>query len=227
MTWRAVFAFVLVVMIAASIGMAFAAVERCPGWFYHPGATPYFEEAVYSLVVYAGVIVIVVANRGEEWDEELQNAAIFGSIAAAIEVVGSAVDHIHSAAAFAPAVNVITLLAMLVLWGLAAGRTSRDHGHFRPGLMTALMGAGVTMVIAVVIGFALELFIAPTSDATTWAAFTRSGWTDMRAFAIANTFHAGFTDLWIGPAVALLVGALGAACGKALWKRRTSEVDPS
>lgn len=219
MTRRAVFAFVLVVMIAASIGMAVAAVEHSPGWFDHPGAAPYFEEAVYALVVYASVIVIVVVKRGEEWDQELKNAAIFGVIAAGVDTVNSVVDHIHSAAAFAPAVNFTALLVMFSLWGLAGARTSRDHGHFRPGVMTALMSAGVTMLIAVVSGFALELFIAPTSDASTWAAFRRSGWTDARAFAIASTFHSGFTNLWLGPAIALVVGSIGAWIGKKRWAR--------
>ena len=225
MTWRAVFAFVLVVMIAASIGMAVAAVERSPGWFNNPGARPYLEEAVYSLVVYAGVIVIVVANRGEEWDEELQNAAIFGSIGAVVELVDSAVDHSHASAALAQTVNVAALLAIFVLWGLAGARTSRDHGHFRAGVMTAIMSAGVTMVIAMTVGFALELFIAPTSDATTGAAFTRSGWTDARAFAIANTFHFGFTNLWMGPAIGLIVGSIGAWIGKLRSARRANPVN--
>lgn len=225
MTWRAVFAFALVVMIAASIGMAVAAVERNPGWFNNPGARPYLEEAVYSLAVYAGVIVIVVANRGEEWDAELRNAAIFGSIAAMVALVSSAVDHSQADPAFAQAADAGALLVMFVLWGLAGARTSRDHGHFRPGVMTAIMSAGVTMVIAVAFGFALELFIAPTSDATTWAAFSRSGWTDARAFAIANTFHFGFSNLWMGPAIGLVVGSIGAWIGKLRSPRRASPVN--
>lgn len=210
-------------MIAASIGMAVAAVEHSPGWFDHPGAALYFEEPVYSLVVYASVIVIVVVKRGEEWDQELKNAAIFGVIAAGVDTVNSVVDHIHSAAAFAPAVNFTALLVMFSLWGSAGARTSRDHGHFRPGVMTALMSAGVTMLIAVVSGFALELFIAPTSDASTWAAFKRSAWTDARAFAIANTFHSGFTNFWLGPAIALVVGSIGAWIGKKRWARARKE----
>ena len=222
MTWRAVFAFALLVMIAASIGMAVAAVERSPGWFNNPGARPYFEEAVYSLVVYAGVIVIVVANRGEEWDEELQNAAVFGSISAVVELASSAVDHSHSSTVLAQTVNFVALLLMFVLWGVAGARTSRDHGHFRPGVMTAIMSAGVTMAIAVTIAFALELFFAPTSDATTWAAFSRSGWMDARAFAIANTFHFGFTNLWMGPAIGLIVGSIGAWIGKLRSARRAN-----
>ena len=226
MTRRVGFAFVLVVMIAASIGMAVTAVERNPGWFSHPGATPYFEEAVFSLMVYAGVIVTVVAKRGEEWDEELKNAAIFGSIAAVVDLVNSAVDHIASATVFAQAVNFTALLVMFALWGWAAARTSRNRGRFRPGLLTSLMAAGITIVIAEVFGFAFELFIAPTSDATTRAAFSRSGWTDSSAFAIADTFRVGFTNLWLGPMVGLIVGCLGAALGWRMSRARKTVAAP-
>ena len=227
MTWRAVFAFVLVVMIACSIGMAVAAVERSPGWFYHPGARPYLAEVVYSLVVYASVIVIVVANRGEEWDEELQNAAIFGTIAGGVAVLSFVIEHISSAEAHVPAVTITAMLLMFALWGVAAGRTSRDHGHFRPGVMTAFMSAGVTMVIAVTVGFAVDLFIAPPAPAvvSTWAEFQRSGWTDVQAFAIANTFDSAFTHLWMGPAIAVVVGSVGAWLGKMLSARKGIEAE--
>lgn len=213
MRWRVLSAFVLVVMIAASIGMAVGAVKRQPGWFSHPGATSCFEEAVCSLVVYAGAIVIVVAKRGKDWVDELTNAAVFGSIAAAVEVVDSAADHIASAKAFSLAVNITALLVMVTLWFVAAVRTSRGRGRLRPGVITALMSAGITMVIAVASGFALELYIAPTSDSTIFTAFRQSGWTDARAFAVANTLHYGFTNLWLGPAIGLIVGILGAAIG--------------
>jgi hypothetical protein len=71
------------------------------------------------------------------------------------------------------------------------------------------------MVIAVTMGFALELFIAPPSAGyiETWAEFQRSGWMDAHAFGIANTLESGFTHLWMGPVVALVVGSLGAATG--------------
>src|SRR6516164_816459 len=92
MTWRAIFAFVLVVMIAASIGMAVAAAERSPGWFLHPGARVFLTQTLLALVIYAGAIIVIVANRGEEWDVELRNAAIFGSIAGIVELINVALE---------------------------------------------------------------------------------------------------------------------------------------
>jgi FtsH-binding integral membrane protein len=222
MTWRAVFAFVLVVMIAASIGMAVFAVERSPGWTLNPGAAMYLREAWFALLVYAGAIVVVVANRGEEWDEELQNAARFGTIAGLVKVANIVLEHARSAETRIPALNIAAMLIIFVLWALAGARTARDLRHFRPGVIAAVMSAGVCMVIAVTAGFAVELFISPPRPdlISTWEDFKRSGWIDAHAFGIASTLDSAFSRLWMGPAIALAVGAVGAGIGKMTAPRR-------
>ena len=221
MTWRAVFAFVLLVLIAVSIGMAVAAVERSPGWVAHPGAATILRETWLMLVIYAGVIVVVIANRGEEWDEELRNAALFGGIAGLIEAANVALENNESGAIRGPAVSIIGMLLIFSLWGLAGARTARDLHHFRPGVIAAVMSAGVCMVIGVVTGFAMELYISPPRPdyIETWAEFKRSGWLEARAFGIANTLDSGFTHLWMGPVIALVVGAVGAGIGRRLARR--------
>ena len=62
-------------------------------------------------------------------------------------------------------------------------------GQFRLGHDSALMSAGVTMPIAVVSGFALELFIAWMFGMLYCGLHSKSERLEMRAFAIANTFH--------------------------------------
>lgn len=215
MTWRAGFAFVLVVMIAASIAMAIAAVERSPGWIAHPGAAAILRAAWLALAVYAGAIVVVVANRGDEWDVELRNAALFGSIAGLVDVINMALEQVGFGHAFLAALSLASMLIVFLLWGLAGARTARDLHHFRPGVVAAVMSAGVCMVIAVTAGFATELFIAPPQPdmISTWAEFRRSGWLDAQAFGIANTLYSGFTHLWMGPVIALVVGSMGAWLG--------------
>lgn len=221
MSWRAVFAFVLVVLIAASIGMAVAATERSAGWFLHPGARAYLLEAVLALVAYAGAIIVIVANCGEEWDVELRNAAIFGGLAGLVELVVMALESGASSSMGSLAWPIIGMLVILALWGAAGARTTRELHHFRPGVAAAVMSAGVCMVIAVAAGFAIEFFISPPAgdDVRTWIEFKRSGWTDAHAFAIANTLRSGLTHLWLGPVLALLVGSLGAAIGRTLPER--------
>ncbi len=213
MTWRAVFSFVLVLMIVASIGMAVAAAERSPGWFLNPGAAWFLREVVLALVVYAGVIVVVVAHRGDDWDAEMRNAALFGTITGLTEGFNVALE--NGIAAQEPAVQIVAMLIVFALWGVAGARTARELNRFRPGVIAAVMSAGVCMVIGVTAGFAMQLFIAPPRPdyVATWAEFKRSGWMDPHAFGIANTLDSGFTHLWMGPLVALIVGSVGAWIG--------------
>jgi hypothetical protein len=224
MTWRAVFAFVLVVMIAASIGMAVASVERSPGWVSYPGAATILREVWLALVVYAGVIVVMVANCGAEWDEEMRNAAWFGSVAGVLEAANAVLGNAVPGAMGRPFVSITVMLMVFALWALAGARTARDLHHFRPGVTAAVMSAGVCMVIAVTAGFAMELFIAPPrpSAIDAWPEFQRSGWMDAQAFGIANTLYSGFTHLWMGPVIALVVGGIGAGIGVRLGSERKS-----
>jgi hypothetical protein len=72
------------------------------------------------------------------------------------------------------------------------------------------------MLVAVAAGFVVEFFIA-TPDVgaiQTWQEFKRSGWTDARAFGVANTLDSGFTHLLIAPVVASLFGLGGSLIGR-------------
>jgi len=162
-----------------------------------------------------------VAIRGEEWERELQNAAIFGTIAGLIEIANIALENSRSAEASISAAQIGAMLLVFAMWGLAAGRTARDLRHFGPGLIAAVMSACVCMVIAVTAGFALQLFIAPPSPSyiETWPEFQQSAWLDARAFGIGNTLESGFTHLWMGPVIAMVVGAVGAGIGTGIGKR--------
>ncbi len=221
MTWRAVFAFVLVVMIAASIGMAVAAVERSPGWIVHPGAPLILREVWLALVVYAGLIVVVVAHRGEDWDSEMQSAALFGSIAGVFQALNMAMEGRISDSASTPILQIALMVVVFALWAIAGARTSKGLQHFGPGLVAAVMSSGVCMVVAVTVGFAIDLFISPPlpSVIELWPEFQQSAWMDARAFGIGNTLEKGFTHLWMGPGIAMVVGALGAGIGTAIGIR--------
>ena len=65
------------------------------------------------------------------------------------------------------------------------------------------------------------MYIAPPRPelVSTWAEFKRSRWMDAQAFGIANTLDSAFTHLLWGPAVALVVGSLGAWIGRSLRVR--------
>ena len=215
-TWRSAFAFGLLVLIAASMGMAVAAVERSAVFLTQPSARLLLMEPLLALAAYAFVIVLVVMRRGAEWEVELRNAAVFGGLAGLIEIANIAIENGIPFAVRGPVLQIAAMLLIFALWGMAGARTARELGTFRSGVLAAVLSAAACMVVGVTAGFALELFAAPPEPGyvATWAEFRRSGWSDPGAFGIANTLNSGFSHLLIAPVVAMVVGGIGASIGR-------------
>ena len=102
------------------------------------------------------------------------------------------------------------MLINFTIWGIAGFRTARSLRSTRAGLLVAVTSAGICLLIAVAAGFLVQFLLAPPEPAyiSTWAEYQRSGWTDPRAFAAANTLDSAFTHLIVAPVVALLFGGL-------------------
>ena len=100
-----------------------------------------------------------------------------------------------------PVLPIGFMLIVFTSWGIAGFRIARSRRSIRAGLLAAVFSAGVCMLIAVTAGFMVQFFVAPPEPAyvSTWAEFKRSGWTDARAFGMANTLDSGFTHLVIAP----------------------------
>ena len=219
MTWRSIFAFALLVLIATSMGMAVAAVEQSPTFPTQPSAWTYLLEPVLALAAYACAIVLIVMRRGAEWDVELRNAAVFGGLAGLIEIINIALENGIPFAVRGPILQIVGMLILFAIWGMAGAWTARQLGTIRSGLLASALAAGVSMVIGVTAGFAIELFVAPPEPGyvATWAEFKRSGWSDPSAFGIANTLNSGFSHLVIAPVVAIVVGSIGAWIGRLMF----------
>jgi hypothetical protein len=121
------------------------------------------------------------------------------------------VENAAPAAAHGPAVSIGFMAIIFLLWGIGGARTVRSGESIRAGMATAVLSAGICMLIAVAAGFMIEFFIAPPDPVAVsgWAEFRRSGWTDAHAFGIANTLDSGFTHLIIAPIVAMIFGGVG------------------
>ena len=222
MLGRSLIAFALLVLIAASIGMAVAAVERSPAFLTQPSARAYLVEPVLALVAYACAVVVIVMRRGAAWEAELKSAAVFGGVAGLIEIVNIAIENGIPFAVQGPQLQITAMLILFAVWGMAGAWTTRELGTIRSGMLASVLSAGVSMVIGVTAGFALQFFIAPPQPGyvATWAEFKRSGWSDAGAFGIANTLDSGFNHLVIAPMVGIAVGSLGAWIGRFSLSRR-------
>jgi hypothetical protein len=206
------FAIVLLTLIAVSLGMAAVAVAQYPTFFLQPAARVYLFEPIGAKVVYAVAIVLVARARGQYWDAVLKTAIPFGFLAGILEIVNIGIENGIPFSVPAPAVPSGFMVVVFTLWGVASFRTARSLGSTRAGLLAAISSSCICMIIAVAAGFAMQFFFAPPHPAgvLTWAEYKRSGWTDPRAFGLANTLDSGFTHLVIAPIVATFVGGLGA-----------------
>jgi hypothetical protein len=207
-TYLGVFLFSL---IALNAGMAVFAIARYPALFEQHSALVYVLELIGILLLYTVLTMYLVRVRGGAWNTILTNAAVFGVITGALEMMNIGLENAAPAAARGPAVSIGFMAIVFSLWAIGGARTVYSGNSIRAGMATAILSAGICMLIAVTIGFIIEFFIAPPDPAAVsmWAEYRRSGWTDAHAFGLANTLDSAFTHLIIAPIVAMVFGGIG------------------
>ena len=87
------------------------------------------------------------------------------------------------------------------------------------GTIAGIWAAVVCMLVLVTGGLLLSFVSIPApAYVLTWSEYQASGWTDARAFGIANTFHSAFSHMIAGPILGAIVGAMGWTVGRAVRK---------
>lgn len=106
---------------------------------------------------------------------------------------------------------------------LPAGLVARRTGSLGHGILAAVCSAMLCVLTTITLGFLLLYTSLPhlEHDLLNDPAWLHSGWSDLRAFAIANTFFAAFTHLLVALLIGVVVGAIGGGLGM-LRKERTS-----
>jgi hypothetical protein len=203
-------------LIAVDAGMAALAVARYPAFFEQHSALVYVLELAGILLLYAVVTALLLGVRDRVWNRILTNASAFGVITGALEIVNIGLENSGVAAAHMPAFPIGFMVIVFSLWSIAGVRTVRSGNSTLAGVTTAVLSAGICMLLAVACGFLVELLVAPPDPAvvSTWAEYRRSGWTDPRAFGLANTIDSGFTHLVIAPIVAVVFGGIGSVLAR-------------
>ena len=186
--------------IAASLAMGAIEVVRYPPLLAQPGGRVFMIEAAVALLVYAALIAAADGPSRQ---------ATFGLIAAAIQTAHLLTEN---TAHFGIGVTIAFMLATFTVWGVAGYRA----GGVVPGLLAGVWSAVATMSLVVAIGFAVEFYwiVPKPAEVIMWGEFQRSGWSDVRAFTIANTLDSAFSHLLIGPIVGAVVGIIGGAIGR-------------
>lgn len=198
-----------IALIAANLAMIFIAVMSYRVFFAQAGARMFVGGTVGVLVVYAIALAWIGRRRAASWEEILRNAGWYGLGGGLLDIVNIAMENGVPVALPIPTLTIGVMVTLFLSWGAAGFRTTRVLGSIRAGVVAAVLSAGMCMLMAVAGGFAIEFFLHPPDPAyvATWAEFKRSGWSDARAFGLANTLDSALTHLVVAPAVALVVGS--------------------
>lgn len=203
-------------LIGCDLALAALGISRYPALFSQQGAWEFVAELSGVLAIYVGAAARLFTLRGQMWREVCRFGCLFGCVTGGLEVLNIGMETWLPKSAGSGALRIAFMAAVFLLWGAAAARAVRTTGSVRAGVFAAVLSAGLCMLVAVAAGFAVELFLAtPDVNAIqTWPEFERSGWTDARAFGLANTLDSGFTHLLIAPIVASLFGWAGSLIGQ-------------
>ena len=207
---------ILFSLIALNAGMVALAVARYPALLEQPSALLYLLELLGILFLYTVATAFLFRVHGRVWNTMLANAIAFGVITGVLEIFNIGLENLAPAEARIPALSIGFMVIVFSLWGIAGARTARLGNSTRAGIATAVLSAGICMLLAVAGGFFIELLVAPPDPAvvSTWAEYRRSGWTDPRAFGLVNTLDSGFTHLVIAPIVAAVFGGIGSVLAR-------------
>lgn len=191
-------------------------VLRSPSFFGQPGAHEYLLAPALLLVVYAGMALAITARVSAPRSVALRTGTTLGLLAGALWVVNLSVETFTNLSnAFGILGTAPFLLGGFALWGIAGFLGARRTGAPRLGVLSAVWGAMVCALLTITYGFLLLFTALPRlqHDLTDDPDWLRSGWDDLPAFAIANTFNAGFTHLLGALLIGTAVGAMGSALG--------------
>src|ERR1700738_965218 len=214
----------MLALIIANLAMIGVAVAQYSQFFLQPGAHIIVLGSVSALIAYTIAAVWVGRTRGPDWDAIVRRATLFGVLGGTGEALNIAIENGILRAIHIPALPLVFMLTIFASWGVASFRAARGRNSVRAGLLTAIASAAICMLIGVAAGFVIEFFGARPDPAyvATWGEFKRSGWTDARAFGLANTLDSGFTHLVIAPIVALVVGGLGSLLARIAYSKEDS-----
>ncbi|HWZ01636.1 MAG TPA: hypothetical protein VNX17_11165 [Edaphobacter sp.] len=219
--------FALVFTTILSLSMMWIRVSSYPSMLRLPGATALLVEVAALLLLYGAVLFW---GAGLASPKLLLQGTTIGLIAGLVQIIHLLSEHFVSfSGAWNGAITLAFMLTTFMLWGVTGFIAARSGQATPTGIWLAVWSAVVTMTIVVAAGFALEFFLSPTPPESmlAWPEFKRSGWTDVHAFAIANTLDSAFSHLLISPVVAAIVGKVGSMLGSVLRNSSRSKTAPS
>jgi len=214
---------VLLAGIALDVGLVGLQVLLYPPLLAQPGSVRYLAEPIVLLLAYAAIVYgATSAGAASARRATLTLATAFGLATGALWLVNLTLETFADLSGLGLLATAPFLLGAFVLWGVAGLVRTTQTGSFGPGLLTAVWSAMLCVLLTITYGLLLPAFALTKLSANVASDpdFLRSGWTDLHAFVIANTFDAAFSHLLGALLVALVFGSLGSLLGLLIARMR-------
>lgn len=201
------------VAVACDLALIFLRVLRYPPLLRQHNALIFILEPVILLTLYGGIAVATTRNIGSQRYAALRVGVTLGLVTGIMWIVNLAMETFSPVSGIP--VTAPLLLGAFILWGVAGFLAARQTGSLSLGILAAIWAAMLCVLLAITFGFLLTYTSLPTLERQMIADpdFLRSGWSNIRAFAIANAFDSAFSHLWGGLLVSAVFGATGSGVG--------------
>ena len=221
---RWLFSCPLLALIALDLGLiAFRALLYQP-FFSQPGALIFLLEPTLLLFVYAGIVLaIAVTSFVPGRLQALRVGTIIGLTTGVMWVVNLGLETFTNLSGLTSILCTAPfLLGAFVLWSIGAGQIGWTSGAPVQGVLAAVWSAMICVLITIAFGLLLTFTSIPRLEQQLAADpdYLRSGWSNIHAFAIANSFDSAFSHLLGALIIASVAGTVGGIAGTALGSRK-------
>jgi len=210
-----------VLLFGVALNLCFIVVRV---WSYRPlwampGALRFIVEPIIGLAGCGLFVVAATAGKQRERLDGLRLATAWGMAGGVLLVVHMALENFGRHVGENAGITLAFMLTTFLLWAVTGFVVARNTASILLGCRAGCWSAVVSVLLAVTFGFVLMFFDVPSLDyVAIWPEFKQSGWTDVQAFAIANTLDAGFSHLLAGLVLGSLFGVIGGGLAR-LWPR--------
>jgi len=191
-----------------------------------PGAVLRVVEPLIALMLYAVVVFVATIRTAGRFQSLYRWVLRVGVITGVLWIANLAVETFAGlSGSLFIAASAPLLLGGVLAWTATGYAVARRTGSAAQGIAVSVGSAMLCALLTIVAGLALT-FTSPGQLAHDLAGdpdFARSHWTDLRAFAFANTFSNAFSHLLEAPILAAATAWVASSLGAPRTQRSTAD----
>ena len=213
--WRLMLAGILLDLVLITLG-----ATNADSPLKMSGGVGYVVKAVVPLVAYGFAFLWVVVIGGLHENVALRLGTVFGMAGGVLGVTQMALENFGNRIGENSIITLAFMFGGFLVWGVGGYYAACRTGQLTDGIIAGCWGAMMSVLLAVTFGLILMTAKIPSAAyIATWQEFKDSGWTNARAFGIANSLDAVPGHLLIGPVVGIIFGLFGGGAAKLMVRR--------